>query len=134
MNIRNFFPKGMKKSSKVNPSEAQDRHNVDIVLSVAFQKTIHSKEIHFPSAYLDLLRDCIEKKELRIQQIKTDSGRNEDNSARRFSALVDALRVNVPPIKFSIAEEIALIGDSLRQSLNLLKAAFGQAMSVLVSN
>jgi predicted O-methyltransferase YrrM len=116
MNIRNLFAKGIKKGPEIDPSEDRDRRNVDIVLSVAFQKAILNKEIYFPSAYIDFLRDCTEKKELGIRQIKTDSGKNEGTSARRFSALVDVLRKNVPPIKFSIAEEIALIADSLRRN------------------
>lgn len=115
MNIRRSliksYTRGVKKAVEVAECTTRDRRNEDIVLSWALQKVTKDKTIHFPVHYVDLLRDCIEKKTLRIREIKTNSATSDDTSTKRFSSLVDAIR-NVPPIEFSIAEEIALIADS----------------------
>ena len=87
--------------------------NSDIVLTWALQKGASKKDIFFPSEYLELLRDCIEKKTFRVLEIKTASDAKDDSSSRCFSFLIDELR-HVPPVEFSVAEEIALIADSYR--------------------
>lgn len=112
-----FSKRVIKMAVKTAENELRDRHNVDIVLSWALQKSSSNRDIHFPPAYIELLRSCIERKNLRIRQIKADSGGNDTTYGRRFSALVDALAGDLPPIEVSIAEEIAIIADSLRKNM-----------------
>jgi predicted O-methyltransferase YrrM len=120
MNIKRLlidcFVKAVGAASETAERTARDRHNVDIVCSWALQKANSRKDILFPADYVELLRGCIEKKWLKLQEIKTDSRTTPDSSYARFSGLVDALR-QVPPIEFSIAEEIALVADSFRGNL-----------------
>ena len=117
MNIKRLlidsFIRVVSGASEIAERTTRDRHNLDIVLSWALQKVGSSKDVLFPVEYAELLRDCIEKTRLKIQEIKTDSSTCRDTSGKRFASLVDALR-NVPPIEFSIAEEIVLIADSYR--------------------
>jgi hypothetical protein len=120
MNIKRLvidsFVKAVSAASETAERTARNRHNVDIVCSWALQKVNSRKDIRFPVDYVELLRSCIEKKWLKLQVIKTDSSSTSDSSTARFSGLVDALR-QVPPIEFSIAEEIALIADGFRGNL-----------------
>ena len=118
MNIKryliDFSNRMINKGARIVEREVRDRCNVDIVLALALERVTRNRDIHFPSAYVDLLRDCMERKEFGVRRIKGDAGRNEDVSEKRFCALADALRENVPAIEFSSAEEIALIADSCR--------------------
>jgi predicted O-methyltransferase YrrM len=95
--------------------------DTDIVLAWALQKVGSSKKLLCPVDYVKLLKDCIIKKRIKIQEIKTDSGASSDNSAKRFSLLVNALG-NLHPIEFSIAEEIALIADSYRGNMKSIES------------
>jgi predicted O-methyltransferase YrrM len=124
MNVKRLlidsFIKAASKHSEIAEQTARDRRNSDIVLSWALEKFGSSTDILFPVDYVEFLRDCIEKKRLKIQEIKADSSTSRDSSAKRFSSLVDALR-HVPPIEFSIAQEIALIADSYRGNPQLIE-------------
>ena len=117
MNIKSSlvssFTRVVKKFLEITESTPNDRYNSDIVLAMALQKVSSREDIHFPVDYVGMLRDCMQKTWLNIQAIKTDSGKNDDISIKRFSSLVDALR-HVPSIEFSAANEIALVADSYR--------------------
>ena len=101
-------------------AKPRDDANLDIVLAWALQKGSARQDILFPVAYLDLLRGCMEKKILNIKAIKKNLGTNGDISAKQFASLVDALR-NLPPIEFTIADDIARIADSLRGNQSPMK-------------
>jgi len=124
MNFRKFlatpFRKVAYKAAEFADRSSLDGRNSDIVLTWALQKVTGKKDILFPLEYLEMLRDCIEKKNFRVLEIKTASDVKDDSSARRFSALVDELR-HVPSIEFSIAEEIALVADTYRGKTELIE-------------
>lgn len=93
----------------------REHSNVDIALSQILEQMKEPHQIHFPSAYVEFLRDCIEKKAYKIREIKTTN--TPDSNAlflKRFSTLLEILPNNVPPIEFNTAKEIALIADSYR--------------------
>jgi predicted O-methyltransferase YrrM len=110
------FTRAMNQGSRLVQRTARDRENVDIVLGWALQRASDRATIRFPSAYLELLRTCLERIHLTTKDVKTDSGASSDLSARRFSTLVEALG-RLPAIEFSTAEAIALLADSYRANL-----------------
>src|SRR5271169_1890092 len=87
-------------------SVARDRHNLDIVLAAALQKTGSSRPLSFPAAYIDLLRGCLEEKTQTIREVKADTGPTADGSSKRFATLCDSLRF-VPPVELRVAEDVA---------------------------
>ncbi|MGH7999972.1 MAG: O-methyltransferase [Brasilonema sp.] len=110
--IKNFLNKSVR---KIYDFCLRDNSNVDIVLSQILEQNQEPYPIHFPSAYVELLRDCIEKKVYEIREIKTT--KMADSNAlflKRFSTLLEILPNNVPAIEFKTAKQIALIADSYR--------------------
>jgi predicted O-methyltransferase YrrM len=110
--IKNFLNTSFQ---KIYDLYLRDNSNVDIVLSQILEQIKEPEPIHFPSAYVELLRDCIEKKAYKIREIKT-IGTADSNALffKRFSTLLEILPSHVPPIEFKTAKEIALIADSYR--------------------
>ena len=115
--VANYLPALSTAFDRVN----RDGHNLNIALSGALHKVRTGNDVLFPVDYLELLGDCMKKKQLRIREIKTEAGMTSDIAAKRFSSLVDALR-RVPSIEFPIAEEIALIADSYRGTPNSVES------------
>lgn len=124
MNIRrsliDLATKAVDRGSRIAGRSSRDSHNLDVVLLWALQRASSAQGLRFPADYVELLRTCLEQRELKIAEIKTDSGAPSDVATRRFSSLVDALR-QPPPIEFSTAEQIALIADSYRGNLTPLE-------------
>ena len=94
----------------------RDRSNVDIVLAQVLQQINDHQQLSFPSACVELLRDCIEKKVYNLQTVKKnlDSAARDTIYLKRFSTLMDILSKSVAPIEFKAAKEIAIIADSYR--------------------
>jgi len=121
MNIKSSLIKrivtGVRRATKIADRAAQNRHDLDIVVSQSLQKLTSSKDLLFPLAFVELLGDCLKETTLKeIQNIKTELDPKDDVSSKRFSSLIDALR-HLPPVEFSSAKEIALIADSYRGDL-----------------
>jgi predicted O-methyltransferase YrrM len=112
---------GVNKVAKLTEYNARNRHNMDIALSWALQRA-SNKNILFPSEYVEFLRGCMESKNLRLREIKSYSGGNDNSASKRFATLVDTLR-SVPPIDFISAEEIALISDSIRGNFGYIEGS-----------
>jgi predicted O-methyltransferase YrrM len=116
MLLKDSFRRAVRSSVDIASDTVRDSHNVDLVLSWALQRAVGGKGIIFPAQYVDLMRDCIEKKRLSIRTVTTNAGTDNELSARRFSALLYALE-HLPPVEFSVAESIALAADSYRGNL-----------------
>jgi predicted O-methyltransferase YrrM len=91
------------------------RQNTDLYLSAVLPKIEGISDLNDPTAYVDLLRGCIEAISFPVTEVKA-SNRFDDDATRRFNALIDALRSYVPPIPIPIATKLAAYSDRLRGS------------------
>lgn len=66
--IKNFLNTSFR---KIYELYLRENSNVNVVLSQILEPIKEPNPIHFPSAYIELLRDCIEKKIYETRYIKT---------------------------------------------------------------
>lgn len=95
----------------------RDSSNIDIVLSQILPQINDCQQLSFPSAGVDLLRDCMEEKVYNIRTVKKqlDLKFKSKTYVKRFSTLIDILTKNrAVPIKFEAAKKIMMIADSYR--------------------
>jgi predicted O-methyltransferase YrrM len=88
----------------------RDRHNVDLALSAALCGHDGLRAIHYPVAYVEFLRSCLEHTAHIVTEVKAQSG-DADSATKRFATLVDALGSGLPAIEFSVVRDIALMAD-----------------------
>jgi hypothetical protein len=86
---------------------------VDLVLSAALNGSDGLPAVRYPVAYVDFLRTCIERTAHLVREVRGDAGAPE-RAGNRFAMLVRHLRLDLPTIDFSVAQEIALIADRNR--------------------
>ena len=119
MGIRKLLSQRIKKTIEdiimVDKRMTRDRHNLDIVLARALQDTFDRQSIHFPVDYVNLLRECLEKKVVQVKEIRKNPGVSESRSEGQFSALLNALR-NVPSVEFRVAQIAADLADFFRKN------------------
>lgn len=120
--IKNLLDKN---SKTIYNRYVRDKSNVNIVLAQALQQINSHQQLSFPSAAIELIRDCIEKKFYSIKTVKKNlnSSIKEKTSFKRFSTLMDILPEYVPPIEFKAAQEIAIIADSYRSISEIYQQA-----------
>ncbi|VEP18407.1 Methyltransferase domain-containing protein [Hyella patelloides LEGE 07179] len=99
----------------------RDKRNTDIVMSQALKEleNNHHQQVGFPSAYVEVLRSCIETKRLQVKTIKKTGSLKKSIDKiylKQFLTLINVLRQNVLPIEINTAKEIALIADSFRST------------------
>ncbi|MGC2332014.1 MAG: class I SAM-dependent methyltransferase [Candidatus Acidiferrales bacterium] len=94
--------------------ELRDSRNVELVLSAALQNP-DVLSIRHPTAYVELLRTCIEESTYTVVPVKSDGGAPEI-AARRLVTLIDQLRLGLPEIEFLAAREIAVVADANRSN------------------
>jgi predicted O-methyltransferase YrrM len=121
--IRGNLKNLVRRTVRLVENQLRDRSNVDLVLSAALRGSDARSVIHYPVAYVDFLRTCIEPASHSVTVMKAESG-STDCAAKRFVTLVDELRRGLPAIEFPVAQEIALIADQYR-TLSA-EANFGQ--------
>ncbi len=111
--LKNVVRRGAGAFASAADSELRNQRNVEIVLSAAMREQDALSAVHDPVAYVDFLRACIEPAHHTVTEIKA-GGDSTDDAAKRFIALIEALRRESPPVDFSLAREIALIADENR--------------------
>ena len=94
----------------------RDSRNVDIALAQVLTQINDHQQLSFPSAGVDLLRECMEEKVYNLRTIKKQLNSNVKNTIyfKRFSTLIDILTKSSAPIEFKAAKEITMIADSYR--------------------
>ena len=101
--IKEFLLKSAARFVGVAEEGTRERSNVDLALAWLLQRG----DPHFPVAYVDVLRGCIEPRRPQVDVVK--AGAHD----ARFAALLEALR-NVPALPSHTAEEIARVADGYR--------------------
>ena len=109
-NLKNLARRSVELIAELSEKRLRDRHNVELVLSAALREGERLQSIHYPVAYVEFLRSCLEHTAHSVIEIKAESD-DLDSAAKRFATLVDELRSGLPAIEFPVAQEIALIAD-----------------------
>ncbi len=112
-NLKNLVRRSVGLVAEYLENELRDRRNVDLIFSAALRGPDALSVIHYPVAYVEFLRTCLEHAAHLVTEVKGESG-SPDSAAKRFMTLVDQLRRGLPAIKFSVAQEIGLIADQNR--------------------
>lgn len=112
-NLKDLVRRSIQLVARYGKDELQGRPNVDVVLSAALRESGALSAIHYPVAYLEFLRTCIEPTAHSVTEVKAESG-SPDSAARRFATLVNQIRGGLPEIECSVVQEIALIADRNR--------------------
>jgi predicted O-methyltransferase YrrM len=117
MTIKSMMKRLVVRGAKLAATQAEqigrDGRNVDICLAAALQEPGALANIGHPSAYVELLRSCIEPMAVSVEHVRNEPTEN-DAAAKRFATLVDSLGSDIPPIPLATAQEIALVADRYR--------------------
>jgi predicted O-methyltransferase YrrM len=111
--LKSLVSRGVGLVTEYRENELRDRRNVDLVLSAALNGSDGLPAVRYPVAYVDFLRTCIERTAHLVREVRGDAGAPE-RAGNRFATLVRHLRLDLPAIDFSVAQEIALIADRNR--------------------
>ncbi len=71
-------------------------------------------DFHDPVAYIELLRDGIERLRVQVREVKRDRAGNSGLPDRRFSLLLETLGTEVPPLDTRLLDKVARIVDQYR--------------------
>jgi predicted O-methyltransferase YrrM len=99
----------------------RDTRNVDICLAALCGGEALA-EIAFPSAYVELIRSCIEETRCSVREIKSTESVGEKNEC--FSTLLEVLCGNLPPLEFHVARTIAMVADRYRSRRQALQSGW----------
>ncbi len=126
MNIKrtviDLSKKGVSRANEITDTITRNRHCLDLVLSWSLNKMPTDQELSFPLSYLELLSDCLGEKNIHVQEIKSESNSDSDIASKRFSSLIDTLH-HLPPLDFSVVEDIAKIADHCRGNLQSMESS-----------
>ena len=103
--LREIALKSVGRFVRLAESETRDRRNVELVLAALLQRA----DPHFPVAYVETLRGCLETQRPRVDVVKRGS------HDPRFQAVVNALR-DLPPVSSHTAEQVARVADDYRNN------------------
>jgi predicted O-methyltransferase YrrM len=95
----------------------RDSRNVDLVLSAALQHP-GALAIHYPAAYVEFLRSCIEESSYPAVVVKLEGGAPE-LPTKRFGTLVEQFQSGLPEVEFSTAQELARMADAHRSNAQI---------------
>jgi predicted O-methyltransferase YrrM len=90
---------------------SQDGRNLEVVLRSTSPDLTGPIPVNDPLTYVKNLRNFIEPLTFKTTTIKDRSADNNDRATRRLSELERLFTTNVPPIPFSIAQDLARYAD-----------------------
>jgi predicted O-methyltransferase YrrM len=88
------------------------QHIVEMALAAGLQHP-DSISVRYPVCYAKFLRSCIESTSYSVVEIKSEDGAPEI-ARKRFSTLIEQLRIELPEMELPAAREIALVADDIR--------------------
>ena len=115
--IRRYVADASARVGRLVSAQTRPQRNVNIALAALVQNDL--SDVFDATAYIQLLRECIEPMSCRVVTLRADS-HVSDPVGLRFQTLLDCIRGNLPPIPTAQALEIAHAADALRSVTTLV--------------
>lgn len=113
MSLRSILKRSVVRVVRSALSCTRSRGDLSSEISLPISLTV-SKELsslNDPEYYIEFLVSCIKRAKFQVRNIKSPTSNMENAASKRFSALIQILKTDVPPMAFSRAQKIASIAD-----------------------